>query len=507
MCEACGHRTSQWSGRCAGCGAWGEIKERPAAAPRSGRRPEAVVPLIDPGASDPVRLDTGLPDLDRVLGGGLVPGSVILLAGPPGIGKSTLLLQWLASMAGVGRPGLLASGEESRAQVAARARRIGVAADAVSFAPGRDLQAVLAAARAERPAVLAVDSIQSLRDPDATTQPGGVAQVRGCVDALVELAKTDDVTVVVSGHVTKDGDLAGPRALEHAVDVVLAFEGDPRSGLRIVSGGKNRFGAEGETAWFEMGPAGLSPIDPSGLLCSGERHPGAAVALPLAGRRALAVEVQALVGADDGPSRRQVTGLDLRRFQQVAAVLERAIGLPLGRSELFGAVGGGHPGRRPRERPGGGGRARLRGHGPTAARGGRLRGRDRADRPGAPGARDGATDRRRPRGGVFGPVRPRATGFARRSAGGSGGPSIGGARLGRLTCGNGSAPPGVIGRSDHRRGVSSPLTCRFGLRRKGSPCYPLTSHRVAARVLTSSEEGSWRSGKATRSCTPNTGPR
>ena len=244
-------------------------------------------------------------------------------------------------MAGEGRPGLLASGEESRAQVAARARRIGVAADAVSFAPGRDLRDVLAAARGERPAVLAVDSIQSLRDPDATTQPGGVAQVRGCVDALVELAKTDDVTVVVSGHVTKDGDLAGPRALEHAVDVVLAFEGDPRSGLRIVSGGKNRFGAEGETAWFEMGPAGLSPIDPSGLLCSGERHPGAAVALPLAGRRALAVEVQALVGADEGPSRRQVTGLDLRRFQQVAAVLERAIGLPLGRSELFGAVGGG----------------------------------------------------------------------------------------------------------------------------------------------------------------------
>jgi DNA repair protein RadA/Sms len=291
--------------------------------------------------ADPVRLGTGLPDLDRVLGGGLVPGSVILLAGPPGIGKSTLLLQWLAAMGGERLSGLLASGEESRAQVAARARRIGVAADAVSFAPGRDLRAVLAAARSERPAVLAVDSIQTLRDPDATTQPGGVAQVRGCADALVELAKTEDVTVVVSGHVTKDGDLAGPRALEHAVDVVLAFEGDPRSGLRIVSGGKNRFGAEGETAWFEMGPAGLSPIDPSGLLCSGERHPGAAVALPLAGRRALAVEVQALVGADDGPSRRQVTGLDLRRFQQVAAVLERSIGLPLGRSELFGAVGGG----------------------------------------------------------------------------------------------------------------------------------------------------------------------
>ncbi len=341
VCEACGQHASQWAGRCAGCGAWGEIRERSPEPQRRQGRSETVVPLIDPAATEPARLHTGLTDLDRVLGGGLVPGSVLLLAGPPGIGKSTLLLQWLAAMAASGRPGLLVSGEESRAQVAARARRIGVEADAVSFAPGRDLHPVLAAARAERPTVLAVDSIQTLRDPEATTQPGGVAQVRGCVDALVELAKTDDITVVVSGHVTKDGDLAGPRALEHAVDVVLTFEGDPRSGLRIVSGGKNRFGAEGETAWFEMSPAGLAPIDPAGLLCSGERHPGAAVALPLAGRRALAVEVQALVGGDDGPSRRQVTGLDLRRFQQVAAVLERSIGLPLGRSELFGAVGGG----------------------------------------------------------------------------------------------------------------------------------------------------------------------
>ncbi|MFL5792017.1 MAG: AAA family ATPase [Actinomycetota bacterium] len=340
-CEACGRHAPQWSGRCADCGAWGQIREREPEPKRPRAASHSAVPLLDPSATEPARLSTGLPDLDRVLGGGLVPGSVVLLAGPPGIGKSTLLLQWLAAMAAAGRPGLVASGEESRAQVAARARRIGIAADAVSFAPGRDLHGVLAAARAERPAVLAVDSIQTLRDPEATTQPGGVSQVRGCVDALVELAKTDDTTVVVSGHVTKEGDLAGPRALEHAVDVVLAFEGDPRSGLRIVSGGKNRFGAEGETAWFEMGPAGLSPIDPAELLCSGERHPGAAVALPLAGRRALAVEIQALVGADDGPSRRQVTGLDLRRFQQVAAVLERSIGLPLGRSELFGAVGGG----------------------------------------------------------------------------------------------------------------------------------------------------------------------
>jgi DNA repair protein RadA/Sms len=165
--------------------------------------------------------------------------------------------------------------------------------------------------------------------------------VRICTDALVGLAKSEGVAVLLTGHVTKDGDLAGPRALEHAVDVVLTFGGDPRSGMRVLTGGKNRFASEGESAWFEMGAAGLREIDPRALLVSGERVPGAATALPRSGRRALAVEVQALVSASDGPARRQATGLDPRRFQLVAAVLERAAGLPLGRSELFGASSGG----------------------------------------------------------------------------------------------------------------------------------------------------------------------
>jgi DNA repair protein RadA/Sms len=162
-----------------------------------------------------------------------------------------------------------------------------------------------------------------------------------CTDALVGLAKEEGVTVIVTGHVTKDGDLAGPRALEHAVDIVLLFEGDPRSGLRVLSGGKNRFGSEGETSWFEMGLAGLHEIDAVDLLRSGDRVPGAAIALPMAGRRALAVEVQALVGSMDGPARCHATGLDPRRFQLMAAVLSRAAGLPLGRMELFGASSGG----------------------------------------------------------------------------------------------------------------------------------------------------------------------
>lgn len=170
---------------------------------------------------------------------------------------------------------------------------------------------------------------------------GGPAQVRSCTDALVGMAKSEGMAVVLAGHVTKEGDLAGPRALEHAVDVVLTFDGDPRSGLRMLASGKNRFGQEGEVAWFEMTFNGLREIDPSALLSPAYSEPGSATALPQAGRRALAVEVQALVAQTDGPARRQTTGLDLRRFQLVAAVLERTVGVPLGRAELYGAAAGG----------------------------------------------------------------------------------------------------------------------------------------------------------------------
>jgi DNA repair protein RadA/Sms len=340
-CGGCGRQTVQWVGRCGGCGAWGTVEETArAGGPPAG--PSTARPLSLPGGpgADP-RITTGFADIDRVLGGGVVPGSVTLLAGEPGIGKSTLLLQLVGRLAASGRPCLVVSGEESHPQVADRARRLGVSGEGVSFAPGRDLAEVLATADAERPFLVAVDSIQALRDPAATQLPGGPAQVRSCTDALVGLAKAKRIAVLMTGHVTKDGDLAGPRTLEHAVDVVLSFDGDPRSGLRVLTGGKNRFGAEGEAAWFEMRPDGLHPIDPTGLLVSGERVPGAATSLPQAGRRALAVEVQALVGAAEGSGRRQATGLDQRRFQLVAAVLDRAAGIPLGRAELFGASTGG----------------------------------------------------------------------------------------------------------------------------------------------------------------------
>lgn len=340
MCSGCGQQSAQWAGRCPGCGAWGTIAERALVPAGSGAE---VVPLAA-GTSGPETLDrvpTGSDGVDRVLGGGLVPAGVALLAGEPGIGKSTLLLQLLASLSAAGRSCLLASGEESRQQVAMRAQRLGIQAASIDFVPGRELGEVLAACAQVRPFLLAVDSIQALRDGAAGQVAGGPSQVRACADALVGFAKTHGVAVLMTGHVTKDGELAGPRTLEHAVDVVLTFDGDPRSGLRILSGGKNRFGPEGEIAWFEMRADGLAPIDPSDLLLSGERHPGAAVALPRAGRRALAVEVQALVLPGEGPGRRQATGLDSRRFQLVAAVLDRAMGLPLARAELFGAAAGG----------------------------------------------------------------------------------------------------------------------------------------------------------------------
>ena len=333
-CRDCGQQLAQWAGRCPGCGAWGTIEA-------GGSGAAVALETLEHEDADERRIPTGLPGVDRVLGGGLMPSTVALLAGEPGIGKSTLLLQLAAGLSSAGLTCLVASGEESRRQVSARARRLSVDGSAVSFVPGRELPAVLEAARSLRPALLAVDSVQTLRDPAAGQAPGGTSQVRACVDALVGLAKAQGTSVLVTGHVTKVGDLAGPRTLEHAVDVVLSFEGDPRSGLRMLSAGKNRFGAEGEVAWFEMTGSGLREIDPGALLLPGGEVVGAAAALPLAGRRALAVEVQALVaGGDAGSGRRQASGLDLRRFQLVAAVLD-AVGIRLGRADVFGATAGG----------------------------------------------------------------------------------------------------------------------------------------------------------------------
>jgi DNA repair protein RadA/Sms len=341
VCDSCGRPSAQWSGRCVSCGSWGTVSERPAGGARGSSGSGS--PDVSTLAHEPEehRISTGLAGVDRVLGGGLVPGSVVLVAGAPGIGKSTLLLQLASRLTAAGHPCLIASGEESRAQVAGRARRLGIDGGAVDYVPGRDLAEVIEAARTARPAVLIVDSVQTIRDGESEGMPGGMAQVRACADALVWLAKQDEVTVLLVGHVTKGGELAGPRALEHAVDAVLSFEGEPRSGLRILVAGKNRFGPDGEVAWFEMNSSGLLETDASPHPRDGPAEPGCAIGLALAGRRAIAVEVQALVVPSDGPPRRQVSGLDPRRFHIVAAVSDQAMSLRLARSELYGSSSGG----------------------------------------------------------------------------------------------------------------------------------------------------------------------
>jgi len=347
VCEECGRPSAQWAGKCAACGAWGSVAEHPSGTGlRSfgGAGPVASRMQRLSESPEETRIATGLPGVDRILGGGLVVGSVVLLAGAPGIGKSTLLLQLASGLSNAGHPCLLASGEESPAQVGSRARRLGLAGSALDFVPGRELPEVAGAVRASPPAVLIVDSIQTLRDPDSESLVGGTAQVRACADALVGLAKELGVAVLMAGHVTKDGDLAGPRTLEHAVDAVLTFEGDPRSGLRVLSGGKNRFGPEGEVAWFQMTQGGLIETEAAPHLGDGDAEPGCATALALAGRRAFALDVQALVVPTDGPPRRQVAGLDSKRFHIVAAVTDRAVGTLRGRlvrAELFGAASGG----------------------------------------------------------------------------------------------------------------------------------------------------------------------
>jgi DNA repair protein RadA/Sms len=342
-CSSCGRPSGQWAGRCPACGEWGTVGEQAIAVPSRAHTGGMAAPLVEdlsPHAEDR-RISTGLQGVDRVLGGGLVAGSVVLLAGAPGIGKSTLLLQLASRLTDAGQSCLYASGEETRAQVARRARRVGLDGSRMSFVGGRELADVLGAVNALRPAVAVVDSVHTLRDEGVDAPAGGPSQVRACVDALVGLAKATGTSMLLVGHVTKAGDLAGPRIIEHAVDVTLSFEGDGRSGMRALVSGKNRFGSEGEVAWFEMQASGMVEREGGPGLLGGEREPGSATALVVAGRRGLAVDVQALVIPTEGAPRRQVVGLDARRFHVVAAVAERATRLKLVRSELIGSTVGG----------------------------------------------------------------------------------------------------------------------------------------------------------------------
>jgi DNA repair protein RadA/Sms len=342
-------------GCCPECGEWGSIGEAaPAAAPVA--RPALARTPVEPArpiatiSVEPARArPTGVPELDRVLGGGLVPGAVVLLAGEPGVGKSTLLLdvaqQWAAAQADSG-PALVVSGEESTSQVRLRAERIGALHERLFLASETDLGAVLGHLDAVKPGLLVVDSVQTISVSGTDGVAGGVTQVRAVTAALVGVAKERGIAIMLVGHVTKEGNVAGPRVLEHLVDAVLHFEGDKFSSLRMVRGLKNRFGAADEVGCFEMHEGGITSLpDPSGLFLTryAETVPGTCVTVAMEGRRALVAEVQALVGATitAGFPRRTVSGLDSARLSMVLAVLQRRSKMQLHDREVFAATVGG----------------------------------------------------------------------------------------------------------------------------------------------------------------------
>lgn len=344
-CPGCDHRSPKWMGFCPRCGRDGALEEVSGGGGRHRRPHAAPVTLAAVGAEPVRRRPVGIGEIDRVLGGGLVPGATVLLGGEPGVGKSTLLLQVAGRMAGAGGRTLLASAEESPQQVGLRAGRLGVDGDHVLVVGDRDVDAVISAAEEVRPDLLVVDSIQTVSAAEAGGAPGGVGQVRESAARLVHHAKEHGVPVVLVGHVTKTGGLAGPKVLEHAVDVVLSLEGDPERGLRMLRCLKNRFGATHQVGLFEMGDAGLREVeDPSRLLVArnGGRVPGSVVFPAVDGRRPLLVEVQALVAETTTPQpRRSVKGLEAARIHQILAVLERHAGRSFAQRDVYVSVVGG----------------------------------------------------------------------------------------------------------------------------------------------------------------------
>jgi DNA repair protein RadA/Sms len=352
-CQSCGHTEARWLGRCPLCQEWSSLVEEldSAAPPRpsaagvaDGRSPVAIAEAADAGEIGAgARRTSGIGELDRVLGGGMIAGSLILLGGDPGVGKSTLLVQALAGLAAGGRV-LYATGEESIAQTALRARRVGAAAAALTVVAETDVERILGHARAQPPAVLAVDSIQTVYTPLLESIPGSLAQVRECASRLMQFAKTTGTPTIIVGHVTKDGAIAGPKTLEHLVDVVLQLEGDGGP-YRILRAHKNRFGSTQEIGVFEMRGAGLAEVkNPSAHLLA-ERPvgaPGSIVVASADGMRPLLVEVQALVApASAGIGRRTAAGVDGNRVALLLAVLAQRAGCNVLDRDVFVNVAGG----------------------------------------------------------------------------------------------------------------------------------------------------------------------
>ncbi|MDT0300556.1 DNA repair protein RadA [Streptomonospora wellingtoniae] len=346
-CSECGWTTLKWVGRCGECQAWGTVEE--SGAPTStviapARVSTPARPITEISVETAHASPTGLDELDRVLGGGVVPGGVMLLAGEPGVGKSTLLLE-VASLCADSGPVLYVTGEESTGQVRLRADRLGALSPKLFLAAENSVASLVSHVDAVAPSLLIVDSVQTMSSPDVAGVPGGVTQVREVAGALIRLAKERGIATVLVGHVTKDGSIAGPRLLEHLVDVVLQFEGDRHSQLRMLRAAKNRYGPTDEIGCFELTDSGILGLpDPSGLFLTrrNEPVPGTCVTVTLEGRRPLIAEVQALVASSNLPQpRRANSGLDTARVNMVMAVLERRARVRIANSDVYASTVGG----------------------------------------------------------------------------------------------------------------------------------------------------------------------
>lgn len=352
VCQNCGYTTAKWMGRCPECGTWDSLAEE-LETPASGPQQSFLMPkeAPKPKTLDKVmlteveRLKTGINEFDRVLGGGLVPGSLVLLGGDPGIGKSTMLLDAGIRFSAGGIKVLYVSGEESEAQTAMRARRLGKPGTALLVMTATDLDAVLLQAKEVQPQILVIDSIQTMYNPELQTAAGSVGQVRECTAKLLRFAKATGIAVIIIGHVTKDGNIAGPRLLEHMVDVVLQFEGDRSYSFRVLRALKNRFGTTSESGIFSMETGGLKEVvNPAGLFLENraENAPGSVVCACMEGNRPIMVEVQALVAKTPySMPRRTAVGFDYNRVNMLLAILERRLGMDFGNFDAYLNVVGG----------------------------------------------------------------------------------------------------------------------------------------------------------------------